>query len=145
MQETSFHGFALSHWWNTNGSKPGVQLVHPGNDQWREENLVQQKIVETFPIKKHGNNRHQGPSTITNMYDNGTVRLRQRTPAGGAVFQTWNIQKVFHTRSDHPCITTVRRAVHVKIPSPLFVYILCSKLEPTMVRGQMQYTGFYAT
>jgi hypothetical protein len=41
-------------------------------------------------------------------------------------------------------LTTVRRAPHVKIPFPLFVYILCSKPEPTMIRGQMQYTGFYA-
>jgi hypothetical protein len=50
--------------------------------------------------------------------------------------------KYFRTRPDHPCIPTVRRAPHVKIPFHLFVYILCSKPEPTMVRGRMQYTGF---
>jgi hypothetical protein len=90
-----FHGFALSRWWNTNGSKTGVQVLPPDNTHSRKENLIRQQIVEQVPNRKHGNNRHQGPFTITNVYDNGTVRLRQRTPAGGAVFQTWNIRKVF--------------------------------------------------
>lgn len=52
-------------------------------------------VVEQDPNRKHGENRYKGPFTITNVYDNGTVRLRKRTPAGGAVFQTWNIRKVF--------------------------------------------------
>ena len=52
-------------------------------------------VVEQSPNRKHGENRYKGPFTITNVYDNGTVRLRQRTQRGGAVFQTWNIRKVF--------------------------------------------------
>jgi hypothetical protein len=52
-------------------------------------------VVEQDPNRKHGSNRYKGPFTITNVYDNGTVRLRQRTQAGGAVFQTWNIRKIF--------------------------------------------------
>jgi len=52
-------------------------------------------VVEQDPNRKYGTDRYKGPFTITRVYDNGRVRLRQRTPAGGAVFQTWNIQKVF--------------------------------------------------
>jgi hypothetical protein len=52
-------------------------------------------VVEQDPNCKHGSNRYKGPFTITNVYDNGTVRLQQRTQAGGAVFQTWNIRKIF--------------------------------------------------
>ena len=52
-------------------------------------------VVEQDPNRKHGTNRYKGPYTVTRVHDNGTVRLRQRTPAGGAVFQTWNIRKVF--------------------------------------------------
>jgi len=28
---------------------------------------------------------------VTNVYDNGTVKLLQNTPRGGAVSQTWSI------------------------------------------------------
>jgi transposase InsO family protein len=52
-------------------------------------------VVEQDHNRKHGADRYKGPFTVTNVYDNGTVRLRKRTPAGGAVFQTWNIRKVF--------------------------------------------------
>jgi hypothetical protein len=52
-------------------------------------------MVEQDPNRKHGENRYKGPYTVTNVYDNGAVRLRQRTQQGGAVFQTWNIRKVF--------------------------------------------------
>lgn len=52
-------------------------------------------VVEQDPSRKHGTDRYKGPYTVTQVYDNGTVRLRQRTQRGGAVFQTWNIRKVF--------------------------------------------------
>ena len=52
-------------------------------------------VVEQDPNRKHGTDRYKGPYTVTNVHDNGTVRLRQRTARGGAVFQTWNIRKVF--------------------------------------------------
>jgi transposase InsO family protein len=52
-------------------------------------------VIEQDPNRKHGSNRYKGPYTITNVYDNGTVWLQQRTQQGGAVFQTWNIRKVF--------------------------------------------------
>ena len=52
-------------------------------------------VVEQDPNRKHGTDRYRGPYAITKVNDNGTVRLRQRTQRGGAVFQTWNIRKVF--------------------------------------------------
>jgi hypothetical protein len=58
-------------------------------------NVGDKVVVEQDPNRKHGTDRYRGPYTITNVYDNGTVRLRQRTQRGGAVFQTWNIRKVF--------------------------------------------------
>ena len=51
-------------------------------------------LVKQDPSRKHGENRYKGPYIITAVNDNGTVRLRQDTPAGGAVFQTWNIRNV---------------------------------------------------
>ena len=51
-------------------------------------------LVRQDPSHKHGADKAKGPFTVTSVYDNGTVRLRQRTPHGGAVFQTWNIRNV---------------------------------------------------
>lgn len=53
-----------------------------------------QVLVLQDPSRKYGEDRYRGPYTVTNVYDNGTVRLRQDTPAGGAVEQTWNIRNV---------------------------------------------------
>jgi hypothetical protein len=52
-------------------------------------------MVLQDPNRKYGADRYRGPMAVTRVYDNGTVRLRQRTPKGGAVFQTWNIRNVF--------------------------------------------------
>jgi len=45
--------------------------------------------------RKHGNDRFRGPYAVTHVYDNGTVRLTQETPAGGVYTQTWNIRNVY--------------------------------------------------
>ena len=58
-------------------------------------NIGDKVVVEQDPNRKHGSDRYKGPCTIMSVYDNGTVRLRRRTQLGGAVFQTWNIRKVF--------------------------------------------------
>lgn len=52
-------------------------------------------VVSQDPHRKHGSDRYKGPYKVTKVFDNGTVRLRKRTPTGGAVFQTWNIRNVF--------------------------------------------------
>ncbi len=44
--------------------------------------------------RKHGADKQKGPYTVTRVYDNGTVKLRQDTPAGGAVSETWNIRNI---------------------------------------------------
>jgi hypothetical protein len=36
-------------------------------------------VIELDPNRKHGSNHYKGPYTVTNIYDNGTVRLQQRT------------------------------------------------------------------
>ena len=53
-----------------------------------------QVLVISDPGRKHGTDVHEGPYTVQAVYDNGTVRLEQRTPSGGAVFRTWNIRKI---------------------------------------------------
>jgi hypothetical protein len=53
-----------------------------------------QVLVVTAPSRKHGEDRTKGPFSIERVNNNGTVRLRQHTPSGGAVFQTWNIRNV---------------------------------------------------
>ena len=44
--------------------------------------------------RKHGQNQFMGPLVIEAVNDNGTVELRQDTPNGGAVTQTWNIRNI---------------------------------------------------
>jgi RNase H-like domain found in reverse transcriptase/Reverse transcriptase (RNA-dependent DNA polymerase)/Integrase zinc binding domain len=44
--------------------------------------------------RKYGQPRYSGPYTIDRVNDNGTVRLRQNTAHGGAVFRTWNIRNI---------------------------------------------------
>jgi hypothetical protein len=55
-----------------------------------ENNLV---ITEN-PDQKHGNLMHKSPQTVEMVYDNGTIKLKQDTPRGGAVYQTWNIRNL---------------------------------------------------
>ena len=44
--------------------------------------------------RKYGADRYKGPFEIVQVYDNGTVRLKQSNARGGAVYQTWNIRNV---------------------------------------------------
>ena len=52
-------------------------------------------LIVNDPEQKHGEPQHVGPHTVTHVYDNGTVRLEQSTNNGGAVYQTWNVRKLF--------------------------------------------------
>lgn len=49
------------------------------------------------PDRKHGigQDQYKGPLVVEEVYDNGTVKLRQDTANGGAVTQTWNLRNVF--------------------------------------------------
>jgi NADH:ubiquinone oxidoreductase subunit len=56
---------------------------------------VEDKVIITEnPNQKHGNSMHKSPQTVKTVYDNGTVKLNQDTPRGGAVYQTWNMQNL---------------------------------------------------
>jgi len=45
--------------------------------------------------RKHGSNPHLDPMRITQVHDNGTVKLvKVADNNGGAVSQTWNIQNI---------------------------------------------------
>jgi hypothetical protein len=48
-------------------------------------------VITEKPNQKYGNLMHKSPQTVETVYDNGTVKLKQDTPRGGAVYQTWNI------------------------------------------------------
>ena len=52
-------------------------------------------MVHRDPNRKHGTAQYQGPYTVTRVNDNGTVKLSRATPAGGAVFETWNIRNIY--------------------------------------------------
>ena len=45
--------------------------------------------------RKHGEPTNRAPYTVSQVNDNGTVMLREDAPAGGAVYQTWNIRNIF--------------------------------------------------
>ena len=50
-------------------------------------------MVQADPHRKLEGARFNGPYTVTQVYDNGTVQLSKATN-GGAVLQTWNIRNV---------------------------------------------------
>ena len=53
-----------------------------------------QVMLRQDPSRKHGADRFRGPFTVTRVYDNGTVKLSRATPAGGAVYETWNVRNI---------------------------------------------------
>jgi len=56
---------------------------------------VEDVVVVKAGVKhKHGTHPYLGPMRITQVYDNGTVKLTKVTDNGGAVSQTWNIRNV---------------------------------------------------
>jgi hypothetical protein len=62
-------------------------------------------MVRLDPNRKLFRARFNGPYTVTQVFDNGTVQLSKATN-GGAVLQTWNIRNIV------PCATDIgaRRA-----------------------------------
>ena len=50
--------------------------------------------------RKHGGSQALGPFGITQVYDNGTVRIRRQTPSGNAKYETWNIRQLRPYYSD---------------------------------------------
>jgi hypothetical protein len=54
-----------------------------------------QVLVKLDPNRKHGVDHFDGPYTVTQVNDNGTVQLRKVSDNGGAVYQTWNIRNVY--------------------------------------------------
>ena len=50
-------------------------------------------MVSQDPKRKHGEPFFKGPYTVTQVNDNGTVKLT-KTTGGGAVTQTWNIRNL---------------------------------------------------
>ena len=44
--------------------------------------------------RKYGQPRYAGPYDIDRVNENGTVRLKQNTANGGAVYSTWNIRNI---------------------------------------------------
>jgi hypothetical protein len=50
-------------------------------------------MVKLDPSRKHGEDFFKGPYTVSQVNDNGTVKLTKAT-ANGAVSQTWNIRQI---------------------------------------------------
>ena len=53
----------------------------------------QQVMVKLDPNRKHGVDHYKGPYTVSQVNDNGTVKLT-RVTTSGAVVQTWNIRNI---------------------------------------------------
>ena len=51
-------------------------------------------MIEQYQHRKYGQPRFKGPYEVDTVNDNGTLRLRQQTANGGAVYQTWNIRNL---------------------------------------------------
>ena len=50
-------------------------------------------MVKNDPHRKHGQPQYVGPYTVSQVNDNGTIKLTKATN-GGVVTQTWNIRNV---------------------------------------------------
>ena len=59
-----------------------------------EYNVGDKVLIENDINRKFGESQYKGPYEITEVYDNGTVKLKQDTNNGGVVYQTWNIRKI---------------------------------------------------
>ena len=57
--------------------------------------------VKQMKSRKHGWTEYIGPFNITDVYDNGTVRLRKDLPSGNRTYETWNIRNIapFHSEA----------------------------------------------
>jgi len=51
-------------------------------------------VVKAGVKRKHGTHPYLGPMRITQVYDNGAVKLEKVANNGGAVSQTWNIRNI---------------------------------------------------
>ena len=51
--------------------------------------------VKAGAKRKHDTNPHLDPMWITQVHDNGTVKLIKVADNGGAVSQTWNIRNIY--------------------------------------------------
>lgn len=56
-------------------------------------------LVKQDPSRKFGDNRYKGPYEIVQVFNNGTVQLKESIANGGAVYQTWNIRNVVPYRA----------------------------------------------
>ena len=50
-------------------------------------------MVKLDPNRKHGEDFFKGPYTVSQVNNNGTVKLTKAT-TNGAVTQTWNIRQI---------------------------------------------------
>ena len=55
-------------------------------------------MIMQDPNRKHGSDRFIGPFTVTQVNNNGTVKLSKNADTGGAVHETWNIRNL------EPCL-----------------------------------------
>ena len=71
-----------------------INLNNARENQTRRDytySVGQQVMIRLDPNRKHGEDYFKGPFTVSQVNDNGTVKLTKAT-AKGAVSQTWNIR-----------------------------------------------------
>jgi transposase InsO family protein len=51
-------------------------------------------MIKEDPNRKHGADRYSGPFTLTQVNNNGTVKLSKVARRGGAVIETWNVRNI---------------------------------------------------
>ncbi len=51
-------------------------------------------MVKLDPNRKHGSDRYSGPHNVTQVFDNGTVKLSKVASNGRAVYETWDIRNL---------------------------------------------------
>ena len=51
-------------------------------------------MIHLDPHQKHGSDQYSGPHTVTQVNNNGTVKLSKAAYNGRAVIETWNVRNL---------------------------------------------------
>ena len=53
-----------------------------------------QVMIKLNTNRKHGGDQHSGPHTVTQVHDNGTLRVSMQDTRGNTKYETWNLRNV---------------------------------------------------
>ena len=59
-----------------------------------EYSVGDQVMIKLNTNRKHGGEQYSGPHTVTQVFDNGTLRISMQDSRGNTKYETWNLRNV---------------------------------------------------